>query len=248
MTSIYENLSDEFFVNMNLSTEMTLPAGRDTILGFFERVQKTYPSMRNFYSRDSGDFILEEDKDQPQHRWISVESKRICSGCVNPTSIDAAIEQHSLVLQLAPYMLSVSPLDCEALDFMFGFDFNYQGNHDEIVAEALGGGPVIDVFSDIPDKQVLNFEPSITIAMNDSCRRQARLVIETRTNAYQVRRGEFPEESISVYFTVRQYGSLQTESSYEETLHELRESSEELLQEHVIERVIKPLAQAISIR
>ncbi len=96
--------------------------------------------------------------------------------------------------------------------------------------------------------QVLNFEPAITIALEGSCRRQGRLVVETRTNAYQVRRGDFPEESISVYFTVRQYGSLQTESSYEETLHELRENSEELLQEHVIERVIKPLHQAISIR
>lgn len=248
MTSIYENLSDEFFVNMNLNTEMALPSGRDTILSFFERVQKTYPSMRNFYSRESGDFILEEDKDQSQHRWLSIESKRICSGCVNPTSIEAAMQQHSLVLQLVPYMLSVSPLDCEALDFMFGFDFNYQGNHDDIVAEVLGGGPAIDVFNDIPDKQVLNYEPSITVALEGSCRRQARLVVETRTNAYQVRRGEFPEESISVYFTVRQYGSLQTESSYEETLHELRETSEEILQEHVIERVIKPLAQAISIR
>ena len=248
MTTIYDNLSDDFFVNMNLSTEMALPSGRDTILSFFERVQKNYPTMRNFYSRESGDFVLEEDKDQSQHRWVSVEANRICSGCVNPTSIDAAMEQHRLVLQLVPYMLSVSPLDCEALDFMFGFDFNYQGNHDEIVAEVLGGGPAIDVFNNIPGKQVLNYEPSITIALESSCRRQARLVIETRTNAYQVRRGDFPEESISVYFTVRQYGSLETEASYEQTLDELQENSEEILEEHVIERVIKPLAQAISIR
>jgi len=37
---------------------------------------------------------------------------------------------------------------------------------------------------------------------------QARLMVETRTNAYHVRRGDFPEDQISVYFTVRQYGSL----------------------------------------
>ncbi len=248
MPTIYDNLSDDFFINMNLNTEMALPSQRDTILNFFERVQKTFPSMRNFYSRESGDFILEEDKDQSQHRWLSIESRRICSGCMNPTSIEAAMQQHSLVLQLVPYMLSVSPLDCEALDFLFGFDFNYRGNHDEIIAEVLGGGPAIDALKEIPDMQVLNFEPAITIALEGSCRRQARLVVETRTNAYQVRRGDFPEESISVYFTVRQYGSLQTESSYEETLHELRENSEELLQEHIIERVIRPLHEAISIR
>ena len=37
------------------------------------------------------------------------------------------------------------------------------------------------------------------------CRLQCRLAIETRTNAYQVRTGEFPDDQISVYFTVRQY-------------------------------------------
>ena len=32
----------------------------------------------------------------------------------------------------------MSPLACEALDRMWGFDFNYRGNHHELVAEALG--------------------------------------------------------------------------------------------------------------
>ena len=248
MATIYDNLSDDFFINMNLNTEMVLPTQRETVLNFFERVQKTFPSMRNFYSRETGDFILEEDKDQSQHRWLSIEKRRICSGCMNPETVESAMQQHALVLQLVPYMLSVSPLDCEALDFLFGFDFNYRGNHDEIVAEVLGGGPAIDTLKDIPGMQVLNFEPSITIALEDSCRRQARLVVETRTNAYQVRRGDYPEESISVYFTVRQYGSLQTESSFEETMHELRDDCEDLLRDHILDRVIKPLHQAISIR
>ena len=57
----YGNLADDFFVNMNLNTEMPLPSGRETVLDFFERVQKQHPSMRNFYTRDNGDFVLEED-------------------------------------------------------------------------------------------------------------------------------------------------------------------------------------------
>ena len=36
----YSSLSDDFYVNMNLSTEMELPANRETVLHFFERVQK----------------------------------------------------------------------------------------------------------------------------------------------------------------------------------------------------------------
>ena len=42
-----------------------------------------------------------------------------------------------LVLDLAPYMLSLSPIDCEAIDLLFGFDFTYRGNHNLLVAEAL---------------------------------------------------------------------------------------------------------------
>ena len=44
-------LSDDFYVNMNLNTEMELPQSRETVLHFFEQIQKKYPSMRNFYSR-----------------------------------------------------------------------------------------------------------------------------------------------------------------------------------------------------
>ncbi len=73
----YSSLCDDFYVNMNLSTEMELPASRETVLHFFERVQKTYPTMRNFYCRDRGDFILEEDKDGGQ---LPLEHDRTAAG------------------------------------------------------------------------------------------------------------------------------------------------------------------------
>ncbi len=242
----YDSLADDYYVNLNLNTEMQLPQGRETILGFFERVQKQYPTLRNFYTRENGDFVLEEDKDQGHQRWLSLEPRRICSGFVNPPTPDAAVEQHNLVLELVPYMLSVSPLDCEALDYMLGFDFSYRGNHDELVADALGTGSAFDGMIEAAGAKVLNFEPSITIGLDESCRLQARLMIETRTNAYQVRRGEYPEDQISVYFTVRQYGSLESGNSFESTLARLREQSDELMQSYVIDHVLRPLAQAIS--
>lgn len=242
----YASLADDFFINVNLNTEMPLPNTRETVLEFFGRVQKSYPAMRNFYTRETGDFVLEEDKDQPAYRWMCLEARRICSGFVNPPGVDAALEQHRLALELAPYMLSVSPLDCEALDYLVGFDFVYRGNHDALVAEALGVGTAMEGLLDIPGAKPLNFEPSLTISLDESCRRQCRLVIETRTNAYQVRRNDFPEDAISVYFTVRQYGSLAHDGSFPATLEELRGTSEELLREHVIDQVLKPLAQAIA--
>ncbi len=244
--SAYASIADDFYSNMNLNTEMQLPVGRETILGFFERVQKTYPSMRNFYTRENGDFVLEEDKDQGHQRWLSIEPRRICSGYLNPPNVDQAYEQHNLILELIPYMLSVSPLDCEALDYMMGFDFAYRGNHDEVVAEALGTSAALEGLMDVAGSRILNFEPSITVSMDEACRQQARLMIETRTNAYQVRRGDFPEDQISVYFTMRQYGSLDPKTSFEQTLATLRNQCEHLLDSCVIEQVLRPLAQVIS--
>lgn len=242
----YASLADDYFVNMNLNTEMQLPSARETVLDFFGRVQKTFPSMRNFYTRENGDFVLEEDKDNAHHRWLSIEPRRICSGFVNPETVEQALTQHQLVLQLAPYMLSVSPLDCEALDFMLGFDFSYRGNHDELVAEALGVGTSMESLLDIPGARTLNFEPSITLTTEEDCRRQCRIMVETRTNAYQVRRGEFTDDQISVYFTMRQYGSLQHDASFEETLSELRHECEQIVEEHVVDQILRPLAQAIA--
>ena len=119
----YGAYSDDFYINLTLNTEMNLPTNREAVLHFFERIQKSYPSMRNFYCRDKGDFVLEEDKTQGHYRWAAIEPRRVCSGQVNPDSLEASLEQHRIVLDIAPYMLSISPLDCEALDVLFGFDF-----------------------------------------------------------------------------------------------------------------------------
>ena len=244
----YNSLCDDFYINMNLGTEMELPANRETVLHYFERVQKTYPSMRNFYARDRGDFVLEEDKDKGAYRWCTIEPRRVCSGHVNPDSIEAAMDQHRLILELAPYALSVSPLDCEALDLLFGFDFTYRGNQNQLIAEALGVCPAYERFSETAGAHVISCEPSLTIALDDECRLQFRMSVETRTNAYQVRTGDFPEEQLSVYVTARQYGSLGPEQTFVQTVERLREVCQTMIDNHVIEHVLQPLARAISMK
>jgi hypothetical protein len=244
----YASLCDDFYVNMNLGTEMELPANRETVLHFFERVQKTYPTMRNFYSRERGDFILEEDKEQGAYRWCTIEPRRVCSGQVSPETIDEALQQHKLILDLAPYMLSVSPLDCEALDLLFGFDFTYRGNHNQLLAEALGVSPSMESLLEISGATTINYEPSITIALDPDCRTQLRVSVEARTNAYQVRMGEYPEEQLSVYVTARQYGSLAADKTFVETLDRLRRLCHEAIDGHVIEHVLEPLGRAISLK
>lgn len=244
----YASLCDDFYVNMNLSTEMELPANRETVLHFFERVQKTYPTMRNFYCREQGDFILEEDRERGSYRWCTIEPRRICSGKVNPESVEEALAQHRLILELAPYMLSLSPLDCEALDLLFGFDFTYQGNHNHLMAEVLGVCPAMEPILNLPGATVINYEPSLTISVESECRLQLRVNVEARTNAYQVRTGDYPEEQLSIYVTARQYGSLSPDTTFLETLARLQKHCHEVIDNYVIEHILQPLGRAISLR
>ncbi|MCX7393435.1 MAG: hypothetical protein NTW75_04845 [Planctomycetales bacterium] len=76
--------------------------------------------MRKFHTRENRDFVFDEDKDQGHPRWVTLEPQRLCSGYLNPSAVDQVLEQHSLILELVPYMLSVSPLDCETLDYING--------------------------------------------------------------------------------------------------------------------------------
>jgi hypothetical protein len=244
----YCSLCDDFYINMNLNTEMDLPQGRETVLHFFEQVQKHYPTMRNFYSRERGEFVLEEDKDQGGYRWATVETRRVCSGQVNPRSAEEAVQQHRLVLEMAPYTLSVSPIDCESLNLMYGFDFTYRGNHNALLVEALGIAPAFERLADVPGASVICHEPSLQLALDKECRIQCRLSVETRTTAYHVRTGDYPEEQLSVYLTARRYGSLDSHETFVGALDQLTEVCRDLVDNYVIEHILRPLQQTISIK
>ena len=102
--------------------------------------------------------------------------------------------------------------------------------------------------AEIPGATVISHEPSLTVALDDQCRAQFRLSVETRTNAYQVRTGEFPEEQLSVYVTARQYGSLKADRTYTETLEKLVTVCQDMLENHVIDHVLRPLARTIALK
>lgn len=243
----YHSLADDYYVNMILSTEMELPSNRETVLHFFEQLQKVYPEMRNFYARENRDFVLEEDKDRASHRWCTVEPRRICSGFVNPEHVSTALDQHRHTLEIAPYALSVSPLDCEALDLLFGFDFSYRGNQNQLVAEALGVSPALEGVASIPGATIISNEPSLTVALDDECRLQCRVSVESRTNAFQIRTGEYQDDQLSVYVTARHYGSLQPGETYIDMLGRLHEVCEKVVDEYAAEAILQPLARAIAL-
>jgi hypothetical protein len=242
----YSSLCDDFGVYVYMNTKMELPSRREAVLHFFDSLQKAIPTMTDFDCRDNGEYVLEEDREQGSYRWVSLESRRFCTGYVNPPSIEDADKHHERMLEAAPYHLDFSTLDCEAMDVLFAFDFVYSGNHDEVVAEALGLNTTLENVMQMPGARVINYEPSLMLALDESCRLQCRLSVETRTNAYQVRTGQFPEAPISVYLTVRQYWGRQAAKTFIESYHNQRRICQELVDNHIIAAVVRPLAQAIA--
>ncbi|MDG2381453.1 MAG: hypothetical protein P8N76_07255 [Pirellulaceae bacterium] len=246
--SRYSTYSDDFYINVNLNTEMDLPSNRETLLHYFEQVQKHFPSMCNFYCRERSEYVLEEEKERGHYRWTTVEPRRVCAGHVNPESVESAMSLHSLIMDTLPFALSVSPLDCESLNVMFGFDFTYRGNHNQLVADALGVTPAMERLLEIPGSSVVAWEPTFQIALDDDCKMQCRMSIESRTSAYHVRTGEFPEEQISVYLTIRRYGSFNAGDKLAETTARMANLGREIVDDHIVDHVLRPLQQAIALR
>jgi hypothetical protein len=242
----YSSLCDDFGVYVYVNTKMELPTRRETVLHFFDSLQKTFPQMTDFDTRENGEYVLEEDREQGSYRWVTLESQRFCSGYVNPPDLESADVQHERVLELAPYHLDFGALDCEALDVLFAFDFMFSGNHDEVVAEALGLNTTLENLVQMPGARVINYEPSLMLALDEGCRLQCRLSIETRTNTFQVRTGQYPEAPISVYFTVRQYWGRQPFKNFGDSYKNQRRICQELVDSHIIPSIIRPLAQTIT--
>ncbi|MFC1675722.1 hypothetical protein ACFL3G_01505 [Planctomycetota bacterium] len=247
MTHGYGSLCDDFYVDMYVNTELDLPASRDTILSFFERVQKQYPSMGNFYRGDNNEYCLEEDRSSGQYRWVSLEVDRIYSGMVNPRVLEDAYEQDRLILEIMPYMLSVNHLDIDSLDVSFTMDFEYSGSHDEVIAEALFASTAFGCFGDVSGAKAIGFSPAVIISLSDDNRRQARISVESKTSVYEPdKRKKRNDESISLSFTIRQYpgtsGVFDARKSFDQQCQLL----EELMAEKIVPNFVGPLTDVIA--
>ncbi len=248
MANSFSSLCDDFYLDMYINTELELPAERDTILAFFERVQKQFPTMGNFFRRDDS-FFLEEDRRLGQYRWVTLEEDRLGSGIVNPESFADAYQQDILVLQLMPYMLSVNHLDIDCLDVSFGMDFDCFGNHDEVIAEALLATSGFSSLLELPGAKPIGCSPSLVISLSDDMRTQGRISIESKTSMFEPEKEKNTnDESISLSFCVRRYtpttGKFDPIASFVEQCR----IAEELMVEKIIPNFVKPLTSVISQR
>ena len=243
------SLCDDFYADMFVNTQLDLPTGRETVLTFFERLQKQYPSMACFYRGEANQYCLEEDRNLGQYRWVNLESNRIGSGWVNPDHLEEVYRQDRLVLELIPYMLGVSPLDIESLDVSFGMDFLCASNHDEVIAEALFGSTAFGALLDWPEAKALGFSPAVVVALSEDTRTQARVSVESKTSVFEnASQKPSSDDAITLSLTVRQFppaaGKLDPIQSF---AHQCG-LAEELMTERIVPYFVQPLIGAIGQR
>src|SRR4051794_5193004 len=238
MYAPFASVCDDFYINMRLSTQLSLPHNRETVLHFFERCQRQFPEMTRFRKYDNGDLSIEENRDNDAYRWVTLESKRLCAGFVNPESLEEAMKLHTMLLQQAPYDLGLSNVEIDYLDILFGFDLSFRGNHDEIIAESLLHDSPLGCLLGETDAKAVDIQPSITVALSEDCRLQGRIDVVTRTNSYQVRTGDYGNDVISVYLILRRYYGDRPKEPMESLLASMAERAEGLCVSHLIPKVI----------
>ena len=249
MFNSYNSLCDDFYFDMHINTELELPNERDTVLTFFERIQKQFPTMGNFYRRDAGDFCLEEDREGEKYRWVTLEIDRICSGCANPVDLQDAYALHTLVLDLVPYMLGVNHLDIDSLDVTFTIEFDCRANHTEVIADAFFGSTAFSSLLDLPGARPIGFSPTVIIALDETCRTQARIAVQSRTSIYEIKNAKYkPDEPISLYFTIRRYPKPNEKFNATDSFKQQCEIAQELMAEKIVPNFVGPLTSAIAQR
>ena len=243
----YSSLCDGFQVSTVFNTRMDLSTKRETVLHFFASLQKSFPDLSEFENRGTDEFSLEEPTDGASHRWVSLEPRRLSAGLGNPPSLEEADATLERILELAPYHLDLSPLDCQTLDVTYTFEFDYTGNHDEVVAEALMPDSPLEGLLQVPGSRVLKYEPSLTMTLDERCKLQCRLDVETRSTP-ELRASRYGRASISIYFAVRQYWDRQPFATFTESYRNQRRICQELVDGYVLPAVVQPLAATIAAR
>lgn len=241
---------DDFYVSSRLFLKLDMSLERETVLHFFDRIRKEYPGLRKLRRRDADCLVLEEEPDERgSRRWIRLDQTSLRFGHFAPPDTDDVRVFGELILTQAPFHLSFSDIDFDHLEVIYGFDLEYRGNHDQLVAETLLGENAAMGFLFAENAaHVIDAQPYFGIALSPECDLQAYVEVKSRTTTYEVRSRNFDGEPISVFLTTRKYWGVEGPSSLEEALRKLFDTAEELVTEKIVPNFVNPLAVAIASR
>lgn len=250
MNAKFGSMADEFYASSRLFLKLDLPLERDTVLHFFEQIKKAFPTMRRFRRREDGSLILEENAEQRgSRRWVRLDSAGLRFGYFAPQDESAVSELADVVLEQAPYHLGFSELDFDHMEVVYGFDLEYRGNHDQLVAETLWANhPLAGFLMDEDAEQIIDAQPYFGIAITADCELQAYAEVKSRTNTYEVRTGEYEPQPLSVFLTIRKYWGFSENDSPPVAHRTMLEIADDIASHRIVPILVNPLAQAIASR
>ncbi|MCC6580168.1 MAG: hypothetical protein IT440_06970 [Phycisphaeraceae bacterium] len=247
MATSFGALCNDFYVNQKLMLKMDLPSDRETILHLFDRVRKAQPSMNRF-RRYEGELALESSRKEPEYRWLAMRHNNIRTGHVNPDSMTDGYLLHRQVLEAAPFHLTISPLDVDYLELLFGFDLECAANHDEVVSDAFYADSPLGELTRIRDTKTLDIQPILGVSLSDKGEMQAYFEVKTRRRDRRGGSKRYRDEPISVLLTLRRYGPIDRIEDLVTTFDELTRRAEQLATEALVPHVLTPIARQITSR
>jgi hypothetical protein len=245
MATSFGALCNDFYVNQKLTLKMDLPSDRETILHLFDQVRKAAPSMDRF-KRYEGELALESSRRDGEYRWMALRRTSIRTGHVNPSSMADAYQLHRLILDLAPYHLTISPLDVDYVELLFGFDLECKNNHDSIVFDALYGQSPIAGMLRVPDAEMLDVQPVFGLSLSERGDMQAYFEVKTRTRSRRGHATRYRNEPISLFLILRKYGPVHQLDELQQTFETLAHHAETLATEKLVPNLLTPISRQIT--
>jgi hypothetical protein len=244
MIDSFRALCSDFYINQKIQTKMELPRSRETVLELFERVRRQFPAMNSFRKyRD--ELALESPQAEQPHRWLAIRNNTLRSGAVNGNTPGDCYGLHEHAIEIAPAYLSISALDVEFIELLYGFDLSAGGNQDAIVLEALIPGSPLAALLQIPGAVPADYQPAIGMSLGD--RGDMELYFEVKTRASQNGLHREPEgDPISVYLTMRKFGPFGDMKDLRAAFQRLVKLGEELVEHRVVPGLLVPIRQAIA--
>lgn len=245
MDESYRALSSAFSLNHTLQTRMDLPLRRETVLDLFERVRKELPRFERF-RRYENELALETPLRDGRQDWIALRKSSVRSGSTDPETFADAVRMHRLLLELAPFYLSINPLDVESQELMFAFDLDASGNHNEIVRDALLRDAPIARVVEGESRPLVDVQPAIGVALTDRLDMLAYYEIKTRSSMREIRTGKHRESPISVCLTIRKTGAVRDVKDVASAFDAMLQAGERLVADRVIPHLVQPIRAAIA--
>ena len=242
----FTTICSDFYVNQKISLSVDLPKVKESATDMFERIRKEIPEFERIRPFED-ELALETSEIEGRYQWIGLRPRAIASGFVNPIHADKAYDLHKLVLELAPYYLSLTPLQIECFELVFGFDLHARENRNALVMRTLLGDSPLASLVDDNIEQLIDVQPRIGFALNEACDLQAFVEIKTRTTAAETATQMYQDEPISVFLTVRKNGPIQDLEDLGATFNRLSGHIEHIAEHRIVPDVIVPLHQAIGI-